>query len=46
MNISKCKILGIPEKSKIISVVSDAGTPGISDPGYLLVRNALKMKLK
>ena len=34
------------KKGKIISVVSDAGTPGISDPGYLLVRNALDNEIK
>jgi 16S rRNA (cytidine1402-2'-O)-methyltransferase len=29
-----------------IAMVSDAGTPGISDPGFLLVRECLKNKLK
>lgn len=38
----------IVEKLKsgmVISLVSDAGTPGISDPGYLLVRECLKHEI-
>jgi len=30
------------KEDKIIAQVSDAGTPGISDPGYLLVRECLQ----
>jgi len=30
---------------KTIAVVSDGGTPGISDPGYLLIREAVKEKI-
>ena len=33
-------------KEQQLSLVSDAGTPGISDPGFLLVRECLKNNIK
>ncbi|MFZ5973473.1 MAG: 16S rRNA (cytidine(1402)-2'-O)-methyltransferase [Bacteroidota bacterium] len=34
------------QKGEHMALVSDAGTPGISDPGFLLVREVLKHNLK
>lgn len=35
-------LMSLMKQGKKIAYVSDAGYPGISDPGYLLVKNALK----
>tara|TARA_Y100001958_G_C21220307_1_gene545630 strand:+ start:49 stop:900 length:852 start_codon:yes stop_codon:yes gene_type:complete len=43
-NISK--IIKILEKNKIISLISDAGTPCISDPGLIILRECLKKNIK
>ncbi len=40
------KIIDIINKNKIVSLVSDAGTPLLSDPGYRMVQEALKNKIK
>ena len=39
------KILGILKTNKIISLISDAGTPSISDPGKLLVESCIKNEI-
>ena len=31
---------------KKVSLISDAGTPGISDPGYLIIRESIKKKIE
>ncbi len=40
------QIIGLLEEGKSVAVVTDAGTPGISDPGYTLVRRALEAGLE
>jgi 16S rRNA (cytidine1402-2'-O)-methyltransferase len=36
------KIIDLLKNDKIISIISDAGTPGISDPGAVLINECLK----
>ena len=36
------KIIDLLKNGKLISLVSDAGTPGISDPGAVLIKGVLK----
>ena len=38
-------IINIIKKNKIISLISDAGTPTISDPGTILVNSCIEKKL-
>ncbi len=40
------KILSILEKGRIVSLISDAGTPSISDPGQLLINECIKKSIK
>ncbi len=39
-------ILALLKEGKDIGLVSDSGTPGISDPGYPLIRDAIKAGIK
>jgi 16S rRNA (cytidine1402-2'-O)-methyltransferase len=36
------QILGLLDQGKDVALVSDSGTPGVSDPGYILIREAVK----
>ena len=37
-------VLNLLKENKIISIISDAGTPTISDPGGILIKNVLRIK--
>ena len=39
------KIIEILKTSKVVSLISDAGTPAISDPGSILINECLKNKI-
>ena len=40
------KIIDLLKNNKIVSLISDAGTPGISDPGNVLVNECLKENIR
>src|SRR5215208_6310529 len=39
------RLIGLLKQGQSIALVTDAGTPGISDPGYTLVRRAVEEEL-
>ncbi len=39
------RIVGLLKQGQSVALVTDAGTPGISDPGYTLVRRAIDEQL-
>jgi 16S rRNA (cytidine1402-2'-O)-methyltransferase len=39
------KIIEILKSNKIVSIISDAGTPGISDPGAIIVNECIKQNI-
>lgn len=39
------RIMGLLQQGQSVAVVSDAGTPGVSDPGYTLVQRAVELEL-
>ena len=39
------RIMGLLAAGQSVAVVSDAGTPGVADPGYTLVRRAITLDL-
>ena len=40
------RVTNLLQEGKIISLISDAGTPGISDPGAILIRDCIKKDIK
>ena len=40
------KVIDLIEQSEMVALVSDAGTPGISDPGFLLLRSCIEKQIE
>ncbi|MBI4994169.1 16S rRNA (cytidine(1402)-2'-O)-methyltransferase [Candidatus Peregrinibacteria bacterium] len=40
------KLLAFLKEGKNLALISDAGTPGISDPGYLLIKTAIENNIQ
>jgi 16S rRNA (cytidine1402-2'-O)-methyltransferase len=40
------RVTSLLQEGKIISLISDAGTPSISDPGAILIRDCIKKEIK
>jgi len=40
------RILSLLEEGRDVALVSDAGTPGISDPGFLLIKEAVSRRIR
>lgn len=40
------ELINLLEEGKSIALISDAGTPGISDPGYVLIKAALEKHIE
>jgi len=40
------KLLGLLSEGKNLALISDAGTPGISDPGYLIIKKAIERNIQ
>jgi len=39
------ELVGVLQEGKSVAVISDAGTPGINDPGYRIVRKAIENEI-